>query len=194
MSTGLLPGVTVRVLTPGDPRAGSTHANGQYRIDRLPAGRFVVTAELAGFQTLKTEISFRAGRAETWDAVMTEIPPRPSEPIETFIRAFVGPNPEKCGELHAPVSRPELLKSLECAREASRKKRTVVVFLEMPSIDSRIVSGLLGTTDGRMFLFSYDSAPCGGPHCEARFLIERCHAPEVTGPGSEMVRFTCPRT
>jgi hypothetical protein len=64
----VLPGVTVTVAGPalGAPRTVVTDAHGQYAIDLLPEGRYLVTATLRGFEPLTTEVQVGPG-AVTFD-------------------------------------------------------------------------------------------------------------------------------
>lgn len=68
-SGGALPGATVSISSPemiGGPRAGVTDAQGAYRFTLLPGGKYTVTFELPGFQTLKVEgVDIRAGATMT---------------------------------------------------------------------------------------------------------------------------------
>ena len=61
---GVLPGVTVTGTSPAlqAPVATVTGSDGYYRLNNLPPGTFVVTAELSGFATTRREgIIMRAG-------------------------------------------------------------------------------------------------------------------------------------
>ena len=56
-SQGVLPGVTVTATSPAliQPLVTTTGADGTYRFPALPAGVYVLTFELTGFQTFKRE-------------------------------------------------------------------------------------------------------------------------------------------
>src|SRR5687767_6739168 len=66
---GLLPGVSVtaRQLDTNTTRTGVTDTNGQYYLPSLPAGRYELTIELAGFATAKREVVLRVGQDATLD-------------------------------------------------------------------------------------------------------------------------------
>jgi outer membrane receptor protein involved in Fe transport len=66
---GVLPGVTVTVrqLDTNTTRTGVTESNGQYYLPNLPAGRYELTMELAGFGPAKREIVLRVGQEATLD-------------------------------------------------------------------------------------------------------------------------------
>ena len=60
-----LPGVVVTVLGPGIDREHLTGADGSYTAPGLPAGDYVLTAALRGYDTVETRISVGAGTTET---------------------------------------------------------------------------------------------------------------------------------
>ena len=70
---GVLPGVTVTVrqLDTNTTRTGVTESNGQYYLPSLPAGRYELTMELAGFGPAKREIVLRVGQEATLDVGLT---------------------------------------------------------------------------------------------------------------------------
>ena len=59
----VLPGVTVTVAGPalGAPRTVVTDEHGQYALDSLPEGRYLVTATFSGFEPRTTEVQVGAG-------------------------------------------------------------------------------------------------------------------------------------
>ena len=61
----VLPGVTVTVAGPalGAPRTVVTDAHGQYVLDSLPEGRYLVTATFSGFEPRTTEVPVGTGGA-----------------------------------------------------------------------------------------------------------------------------------
>ncbi len=67
--SGILPGasVTLRQVDTNTTRSGVTDGNGQYYLSNLPAGRYELAVELAGFATEKREIVLRVGQAGTLD-------------------------------------------------------------------------------------------------------------------------------
>jgi hypothetical protein len=72
---GTLPGVTITVTGPAlqvPSVEGVTDTKGEYRITPLPPGTFVVTYELAGFQTVKRDgVRLALGFTATLDQVMS---------------------------------------------------------------------------------------------------------------------------
>lgn len=70
-----------------------------------------------------------------------------------------------------------LEKSVACGLAAATDKHAFWTFKQYQGIDSWVAWGLLGTTDGVLFRFIYDSAPCGGPGCSSRISFDRCDKP-----------------
>src|SRR5688572_32652664 len=70
---GVLPGVTVKLQSPatGLTRDSVTNAAGVYVFNFLPAGEYVVTAELAGFKTLRqANVTLEIGQSRALDLKM----------------------------------------------------------------------------------------------------------------------------
>ncbi len=67
-----LPGVTVTATSPSQQgaRTGYSTVNGDYILDLLPPGLYVVRFALEGFQTVATSVKVSAAQASTVDAVM----------------------------------------------------------------------------------------------------------------------------
>ena len=98
--------------------------------------------------------------------------------------AVYGANPRDCGQ-HAlarallPAGAKDLQQSLACASAASKDRKPFWTFRQDQGIDSLGFQGLIGTIDGIVYQFWYDSAPCGGPGCSGRFSLSRCDNPTV---------------
>ena len=99
--------------------------------------------------------------------------------LRDYTARFVGGDPVDCG-LHltetpfVTAGAEALKRSVACALEAARGGKAFWAVKQDQGIDSLVFQGLLGTDDGRVYRFVYDSAPCGGPGCPGRFTIERC--------------------
>jgi hypothetical protein len=63
-----------------------------------------------------------------------------------------------------------------CATSARDEKRAWFYAVEGSAIDSWVATGLMSRRDGRVQVFWYDSAPCGGPHCGESFETYDCVA------------------
>jgi hypothetical protein len=124
---------------------------------------------------------------------------RPQVPAElqSYIEPFTGSDAVDCGRYLLDQSRTmataeQLRKSVTCGSAAAKDRKPFLALVQYQGIDSLVFEGLLGTAEGKMHRFSYDSAPCGGPGCPGRFTIERCDKPDVTERGSH-VAFSCAR-
>jgi hypothetical protein len=119
--------------------------------------------------------------------------------LRGYVERFTGREPADCGQ-HA-ITRPledaasePLRKSVACAAAAAKVRRPFWTYKQGQGVDSLIFSGLLGTAEGTIYQFEYDSAPCGGPGCAGRFVIQRCDRPTVSGiPGQPVDMFGCER-
>jgi hypothetical protein len=60
--------------------------------------------------------------------------------------------------------------------DAFRGKRRAYFYVQGPGIDSQVAWGML-TRGGHVMRFEYDSAPCGGPACNERFVVRDCTDP-----------------
>ena len=114
--------------------------------------------------------------------------------LQSYVERFTGAEPTDCGRHllarpFVPAAEADLQRSVTCALNAMKNRKPFSAFKQDRGIDSLVFRGLLGTSEGTAFLFSYDSAPCGGPGCPGRFLVELCERPTVIsdrgiGPGS----------
>lgn len=113
------------------------------------------------------------------------LPPRVNvTELQAYVARFTGANPTDCGQ-HArirelaPATAKDLQRSLMCASDAAKARKAFWTFEQDQGIDSLLFRGLLGTIDGIVYQFWYDSAPCGGPACSGRFSLSRCDNPTV---------------
>jgi hypothetical protein len=117
-------------------------------------------------------------------------------PLEAHIQKFTGLEAVDCGT-HSlfRAQRERLRDSLTCARGAAAKRAAFDVIQRGFGTDSEIAFGVLGKSDGSVWWFDYDSAPCGGPGCAERFTVTPCsfseaHVMEDPGP---RYRLSCKR-
>jgi hypothetical protein len=125
-----------------------------------------------------------------------------TEPVPTELRAYVerftGPEPMDCGQhllagLFSVAGAKELQQGMPCVSTAAKDRKPFWTIKQEQGIDSLVFQGLLGTAEGAIFRFSYDSAPCGGPGCAGKFTIERCDGPTVVTDRSGRAQFECLR-
>jgi hypothetical protein len=69
-----------------------------------------------------------------------------------------------------------------CITEAWRARRPFFFAVEGSAVDSWVATGLIGTRDGRVQVFWYDSRPCGGPGCSESFETFSCDPPSIEAP------------
>jgi hypothetical protein len=127
--------------------------------------------------------------------------PDPLDDLRHYVQRFTGPEPLECGR-HLLSQRERqwvaadetaLQKSVECGVIAASARRAFWSFKQDQGIDSWVASGILGTAEGIIYRFTYDSAPCGGPGCPSRISFERCDKPTAaTGP-YQRSEFGCAR-
>jgi hypothetical protein len=118
--------------------------------------------------------------------------------LRQYLERFTGPEPKVCGQftLVRPLAEAmvaQLEPSVECAREARAARQSFWTAKQDQGIDSLIFQGLVGTPEGTIHKFSYDSAPCGGPGCPGRFSVERCDQPVVTNERGDRANYMCQR-
>jgi hypothetical protein len=114
---------------------------------------------------------------------------------------YTGADPVECGRLllvqqerrWVAADEPTLQKAVACGLEAVASKRTFWAFKQHQGIDSWVANGILGTVDGVIYRFTYDSAPCGGPGCSSRISFERCDKPIAATGSSQLTEFRCQR-
>ena len=123
----------------------------------------------------------------------------PLAELLTHVRRFTGPQSVGCG-VHlltrvnsewVPAPEAALKRSLACGVDAAKKRTAFWTLRQRSGIDSWVAEGLLGTREGVVHRFFYDSAPCGNPQCEGRFEILTCDSPTVTPDASREFGFGC---
>jgi hypothetical protein len=124
-----------------------------------------------------------AGGLATVSAQESAARQAPSE-LRENVEGLTGEKSADCG-LHflagpgKTADRTALRKSVACAEDAAKNRRPFWTFKQEQGIDSLVFQGLLGTANGTIYSFSYDSAPCGGPGCAGQFTAHECEKPRV---------------
>ncbi|HUL75429.1 MAG TPA: hypothetical protein VLT86_20115 [Vicinamibacterales bacterium] len=113
---------------------------------------------------------------------------------EEYLELVAGPDAVACGRLGIGnrTTDVELQRSLACAFAAGQRGQAFVVMKQYHGFDSDVYRGLLGDRTGAIFLFEYDSGPCGNPECFGQFDFGKCPEPAASGTG-DYVKFTCQR-
>jgi hypothetical protein len=122
----------------------------------------------------------------------------PQLPLElrTYLQKFIGDAPADCGQYFlarpfAEADASQLQKAVGCGIDSAQAHKPFLAFARRQGIDSTFFEGLLGTADGYIFRFSYDSAPCGGPGCAGSFSIQGCAIPIVNTGRSGYTSLGC---
>jgi hypothetical protein len=181
----------VRVILAGSPeeKVVITDGRGEYRFDGVPPATYRLKAQLAGFFDIDSPpITVEPGRTAIWHPVMRVLPIRGTDGVVSSILSWTGPDAVDCGRHPIAAPAEALNRSLVCVKEAVAARRPFWTFKEEQGFDSRVGSGLLRTTDGRVLLFHWDSDPCGGAGCPPRFAVEPCVTPAIN---SDSTRFVC---
>jgi hypothetical protein len=140
--------------------------------------------------------------------VLRPVPPRPPQDEESAadlfarIQGMMGAPPMECGRHFLirtgngfkSAGANELELSLKCGMAAAQVLKPFWTFKQNHGIDSWVADGLLGGTDGILQRFWYDSAPCGGPGCEARLRLGPCERPSVVTARDGNAEFACGTT
>jgi hypothetical protein len=125
----------------------------------------------------------------------------PVDDLRQYVLRFTGAEPIECGR-HLLVQRERewvaaaetvLRESVACGERAALAQRAFWTFKQEQGIDSWVATGILGTGDGTIYRFSYDSAPCGGPSCASRISFERCAKPVAATAAYQRSEFRCAR-
>jgi hypothetical protein len=128
------------------------------------------------------------------------VPPRqlPAE-LRKYIERFAGTSSTECGQFllvrppFIEAGATELERAVTCARKAAQARRSFWTAKQSQGMDSLIFDGLVGTGEGTVYRFSYDSAPCGGPHCPGLFEVEPCNQPAVMTDRGHRASIICQR-
>jgi hypothetical protein len=114
----------------------------------------------------------------------------PRAGLQHYLERSAGADATSCGafvrrplEAHA-LSTEEAGAASLCMTDAFRAKRRAYFYVQGPGIDSQLAWGML-TRSGHVMRFQYDSAPCGGPACNERFVVSDCSEPRQGEPVTE---------
>jgi len=102
--------------------------------------------------------------------------------VQHHVQRLAGDGALNCGTIPAQPLEPDpqLVQVIaECMSGAYRLHQPFFFLREQRSIDSFVVTGIVGTDQGQLFQVWYDSAPCGGPGCRERFEATACSPSQV---------------
>jgi hypothetical protein len=109
---------------------------------------------------------------------------------EEYLELVAGVGATDCGRLGIRANEADLRRSLDCAFEANRRREAFYLVKQDQGIDSSVYQGLVGNLAGAIFLFAYDSGPCGSPECFGSFSLGKCPGPTTTTRGNRL-HFSC---
>lgn len=132
------------------------------------AGLFLVVFKLTFTSTATAQVS-----VDKWP-----LPTRLREHIERT----TGTDAMDCGQLGGGPAPPGdttryVERQITCGADAVKAKKAFWAIQWLSGVDSSMCTGLLADREGTTYRFFYDSAPCGGPGCPDRFVLERCSVP-----------------
>jgi hypothetical protein len=111
----------------------------------------------------------------------------PRAGLQHYLTHATGPDAQSCGTFERSVNESRVLSPAEtatvtrCMTDAYRNGRTFYFYVQGPGIDSQLAWGML-IRSGELMRFEYDSAPCGGPACNERFVMTTCSPPQSDQP------------
>ena len=111
---------------------------------------------------------------------------------DEYLVIVMGASSTDCGHLGIRVVDGDVRRALDCAFEAHRRKDAFTVVKQNQGIDSDVYEGLVGDRAGTLYLFTYDSAPCGNPECFGSFSLAKCPGPTTSTIGNRL-KFSCSR-
>jgi hypothetical protein len=83
-----------------------------------------------------------------------------------------------------------------CVAEAFDAGEAFIARYEQQGVDSKVVTAVAADGDGNVKLFQWDSAPCGGPGCDAVTDAQSCEGPALSEETSDdplALPITCDR-
>jgi hypothetical protein len=93
------------------------------------------------------------------------------DPVEQLVLKRIGSPAAVCGRFGNKPTATEGDALRTCITDAWRGRHAFFFSIGWFSIDSYTATGLMAGRSGEVKRFWYDSAPCGGPGCDARFDV-----------------------
>jgi hypothetical protein len=94
--------------------------------------------------------------------------------LDDDLRLFAGDSALDCGTADAAHARADVDK---CAADAFDAGQPFIARYERTGTDSRLLNAVASNTDGKVKIFRWDSAPCGGPSCNPVTDVQSCDGP-----------------
>lgn len=181
-----LPNVDVSIA--GGPSA-TTDAQGRYQIVGVKVGTHEIRATLAGFAPSSRALHISKATAYEWSTTLSLASSGAYESLQSMLTPYVGQQAQDCGQLKASAPLDPMRAALRCVIACAAVRNTCVARKATLGIDSSIEHGLFANSHGHLYVFRYDSAPCGGD-CGSQLSVQRCSRPSVVGTALEL-QFVC---
>jgi TonB family protein len=118
----------------------------------------------------------------------------PASPMLTSLASFVGDDVEDCGRFPLRDGRgrapDDVQPALECAEAASGARRAFRLYTQRPG-RAFAATGLLGTPDGRVWRFTYDTSACASDNCFGQLVVTRCAGPRLQRSTDGAAEWAC---
>ena len=98
------------------------------------------------------------------------------------LRLFAGDRARDCGSAPARSDPAEVD---TCVAEAFEAGEPFIARYERQGVDSKVVAAIASNDEGKVQLFQWDSAPCGGSHCAPVTDARLCEGPALTAETSD---------
>lgn len=112
----------------------------------------------------------------------------------TSLASFVGDDADDCGRFPVSTGRggtaDDLQPALECAEAASGARRAFRLYAQRPG-RAFAATGLIGTPDGRVWRFAYDTSACTSNDCFGQLLVTRCAGPRLQRSADGTADWAC---
>jgi hypothetical protein len=92
------------------------------------------------------------------------------------LRLFAGDGARDCGSATAAGDRSNVD---ACVAQAFEAGEAFMARYEHQGISSKTVTAVASNSDGRIKIFQWDSAPCGGSGCAAVTDVQSCNGPSL---------------
>src|SRR5688572_9867993 len=87
--------------------------------------------------------------------------PKAQAELREYVERFTGSQPTECGA--DLLGGQALQQAISCGLAAAEERKPFWTFRRQAGIDSILFDGLVGTSNGVIYQFSYDDSPGGGP-------------------------------
>ena len=96
--------------------------------------------------------------------------------LDDDLRLFAGDDAVDCGSADATHERADIDK---CAADAFEAGQPFMARYERMGVDSQVVNAVASNSDGKVKIFRWDTAPCGGPACGPATDVQSCNGPTL---------------